>query len=143
MLTELCKELRNWFETEKVFDSFTIANGLIDLTGIVQNGQYFRIVGSVFNDGVYKYPIDTKTVTLQDETFDGAIWPMAVPSAVIQLASEIGVWVGKYGAIVSSPYTSESWNGYSYSKGSGDANGNSSTWQNAFAKRMNQWRKIR
>ena len=133
MLTELCKEIRNWFETDKVFNTFTIENHTIDLSDFVQDGQYFRIVGSVFNDGVYQYP---------DETFDGAIWPMAVPSAVVELESEIGEWVGKYGAVVSSPYVSESWMGYSYSKPSGDANGNSTTWQNAFAKRLNQWRKI-
>jgi len=138
MLTELCKDLRNWFETDKVFGSFTITNGLIDLTGIVQDGQYFRIVGSIFNDGVYQYPV----FDLRDETFDGAIWPMAVPSAVLQIASEIGEWVGKYGSVVNSPYTSESWMGYSYSKSGNDANGNSITWQNVFGKRLNQWRKI-
>lgn len=141
MLTELCKEIRNWFETDKVFNTFTIENHTIDLSEFVQDGQYFRIVGSVFNDGVYQYPVTDSTL-LKDETFDGAIWPMAVPSAVIDLAAEIGAWVGKYGAVVSSPYLSESWMGYSYSKASGDANGNSTTWQSAFAKRLNQWRKI-
>ena len=141
MLTELCKELRNWFETDKVFDSFTIANGLIDLTGIVQDGQYFRIIGSVFNDGVYQYPIDTKTVTLQDETFSGAIWPMAVPPSVIQLASEIGEWVGKYNDISQRPYTSENMPKYGYSKAIGN-NGAGVTWQDMFDKRLNQWRKI-
>ena len=142
MLTELCKEIRNWFETDKVFNTFTIENHTIDLSDFVQDGQYFRIVGSVFNDGVYQYPVDPESELLKDETFDGAIWPMAVPSAVVELASEIGDWVGKYGAVVSSPYVSESWMGYSYSKPSGDANGNSTTWQSAFAKRLNQWRKI-
>lgn len=141
MLTELCKEIRNWFETDKVFNTFTIENHTIDLSDFVQDGQYFRIVGSVFNDGVYQYPVTDSTL-LKDETFDGAIWPMAVPSAVVELASEIGDWVGKYGEVVSSPYVSESWMGYSYSKPSGDANGNSTTWQSAFAKRLNQWRKI-
>ena len=141
MLAELCKEIRNWFETDRIFNTFTIENHTIDLSEFVQDGQYFRIVGSVFNDGVYQYPVTDSTL-LKDETFDGAIWPMAVPSAVIDLATEIGAWLGKYGAVVSSPYLSESWMGYSYSKASGDANGNSSTWQSAFAKRLNQWRKI-
>lgn len=140
MLTELCKELKNWFETDKVFAVFSIVDGTIDLSDFVQDGQYFRIVGSVFNDGVYQYPVSD----LKDETFDGAIWPMAVPPVVIQLASEIGEWVGKYGAVINSPYTSESWMGYSYTKPSGDADGSggATSWQSAFAKRLNQWRKI-
>ena len=137
-LTELCKELKNWFEMDKVFGVFTVENGTIDLSNFVQEGQYFRIVGSVFNDGVYQYP----AYNLTDESFDGAIWPMAVPPAVVGLASEIGEWVGKYGTVINSPFTSESWNGYSYTKASGDAGGGSATWQSTFAKRLNQWRKI-
>ena len=139
MLTELCKELKNWFETDKVFGDFTIENGTIDLSDFVQDGQYFRIIGSVFNDGVYQYPVEN----LRDESFDGAIWPMAVPSAVIQLASEIGTWVGKYGDVVNSPYSSESWMQYSYTKASESLDGSGgSSWQSVFAKRLNQWRKI-
>ena len=49
MLTELCQELRNWFERKKFFGTFTIESGQIDLPdGSLQSGQYFRIVGSVF-----------------------------------------------------------------------------------------------
>ena len=137
MLTELCKELKNWFETDKVFGDFTIEDGTIDLSEFVQDGQYFRIVGSVFNDGVYEYP----ATDLKDETFDGAIWPMAVPPAVISLASEIGEWVGKYSEISMRPYTSENMPKYGYSKAAG-SNGAGITWQDAFSKRLNQWRKI-
>ena len=135
MLTELCKELKNWFETTKVFGSFEIENGTIDLSDFVQDGQHFRIVGSVFNDGVYQYPASG----LMDETFEGAVWPMAVPPSVITLASEIGEWVGKYGAVVDNPYTSESFGGYSYSKNAGE---DSASWQSVFAKQLNRWRKI-
>lgn len=57
-LTDLCKELNNWFVTSIHHDNFTIKNGEINLAdmvvdGSLQNGQYFRIVGSVFNDGVH------------------------------------------------------------------------------------------
>ena len=140
MLTELCKELKNWFETNKIFGDFTIENGTIDLSEFAQDGQYFRIIGSVFNDGVYQYP----NTNLKDETFNGAIWLMAVPPAVIDLASEIGAWVGKYGDVVNSPYSSETWKEYSYTKESGyaDGSGSSTSWQSVFSKRLNQWRKI-
>lgn len=140
MLTELCKELKNWFETDKVFGVFSIDGGTINLDEFVQNGQYFRIVGSVFNDGVYQYPV----YDLMDETFDGAIWPMAVPSAVKQLASEIGAWVGEYGKDAVSPYSSESFANYSYTKANGASvsDGSGVTWQSAFARRLNMWRKV-
>ena len=142
MLFELCKELNNFFETAKLFDTFTIENGTLD-TDFLQEGQYFRIVGSVFNDGVYRYPAD-----LKDETFDGAIWAMAVPEAVIALADEIQAWKDQYMQIDSpamSPYQSESFGGYSYTKASGtSADGNSlANWQGAFADRMKLWRKLR
>ena len=55
MLTELCKELNNWFDKDRIFGVFTISDGAIDQseTGI-QTGQYCRIADSVFNDGVYQ-----------------------------------------------------------------------------------------
>lgn len=142
MLTELCQELRNWFEREKYFGTFTIENGQIDLPdGSLQSGQYFRIVGSVFNDGVHQYDTDD----LHDEVFVGAIWTMAVPPAVIDLSERISEWVTKYGDSVSSPYSSESFGGYSYTKassGQGDAASSNPTWQSTFASELNRWRKI-
>ena len=48
-LTELCQELRNWFEREKFFGEFTIENGAIIVPdGSLQDGQFFRVIGSVF-----------------------------------------------------------------------------------------------
>lgn len=142
MLTELCQELRNWFERDIYYGEFTIENGQIHPPdGSLQNGQYFRIVGSVFNDGVHKYD---GTEALTDEVFEGAIWAMAVPPAVIDLSERISEWVTKYGDSVSSPYSSESFGGYSYSKAS-SGQGNASsipTWQGIFASELNKWRKI-
>lgn len=139
MLSELCKELNNWFETSRRFGSYTISGGGLALD-FLQPGQHFRIVGSVFNDGVYTYPVSSLT----DETFDGAVWPMAVPPDVLQLSSEIDDWTEKYGEASASPYQSESFGGYSYTKGSAANAGESSvTWQGTFASRLNRWRKVR
>lgn len=141
MLNELCKEINNWFVQKIYFDEYTIEDGIL-IVPELQQGQYFRIVGSVFNDGVYKYP----ATGLNDETFDGAVWAMAIPQEVIALSSEIEEWVDKYAKVDSSamsPYQSESFGGYSYSKASsGDENGGN-TWQSVFRSRLNQWRKIR
>lgn len=146
MLTEVCKEIKNWFEYAKFFDTFTIDDNEITGSYSLQENQYFRIVGSVFNDGVYKYDDDLE---LEDETFKGAIWAMAVPPDVVALAAEIKAWTDKYQSVDSaamSPFNSESFGGYSYSKSSGGStSGNvdlSGTWQGAFADRLNHWRKI-
>lgn len=145
MLTELCQELRNWFDLERYFGEFTIEGGQITVPdGSLQDGQYFRIIGSVFNDGVHLYGDETDVLT--DEVFKGAIWAMAVPPSVIALSKEIDDWNEKYADAVSSPYQSESFGGYSYSKRSGGSgSGNISdgiNWQNNFASRLNKWRKI-
>ena len=145
MLTELCQELRNWFERKKFFGTFTIEDGQIEVPdGSLQNGQYFRIVGSVFNDGVHKYDPESES-QLVDEVFEGAIWSMGVPPAVVDLSERISEWVTKYGDSVSSPYQSESFGGYSYQKassGQGNAGSSSPTWQSTFASELNRWRKI-
>ena len=147
MLTELCKELNNWFDKERIFDTFAIESGeLVGASEVLQDGQYFRIAGSIFNDGVYKHPV----TNLIDEVFDGAVWVMAVPPSVVALADKIKDWQNKYGGIDSaamSPYQSESFGGYSYTKKSGSVSAsgvdNSGTWQGAFASELNKWRKIR
>lgn len=145
MLSEICQELKNWFDLERHFGEFAIENGKLSVS-FLQNGQYFRIVGSVFNDGVYEYPASG----LYDEVFDGAIWAMAVPPEVIALAAEIEAWKDKYQSIDSpamSPYNSESFGGYSYSKSGGTSAGQSTnpsgTWQGQFYSSLNKWRKIR
>ncbi len=148
MLTVLCEYLRNWFDEDcdKYIGTITIADGVISIGNSViqfQVGQYFRIVGSVFNDGVHYFP-----ASLNDETFEGAVWGMKVPNEVIELASDIESWHGKYGGYdtpAMSPFNSESFAGYSYSKNTGPVglNGESvNSWQTAFKSRLNMWRKL-
>ena len=138
MLTELLAEIRNYFEVPngRHFGTFTISGGSIAPLDFLQEGQYFRIVGSVFNDGVYQYP----ATSLMNEVFEGAVWAMAVPPTLLALAAEIEDFNdNNYGKV--SPYTSESFGGYSYTKAT-DANGAPIGWQKAFASRLNKWRKI-
>ena len=150
MLTEICQYLKNWFtrkpdgsEHPKYYGDFIIADGAL-VTDKLVDGQYFRILGSLFNDGVHKFGSDTLT----DEAFNGAIWSMSIPPSVIQLAADIAQWQAMYGGVdtqAMSPFQSESFGGYSYSKaggGSSDGDSGSGTWQGAFAKRLSPWRKI-
>lgn len=143
ILTEVCEYLNNHFVVSKASGNYTIVDSTIVLPQL-KDGQYFRIVGSVFNDGVHQYP----AFDLVDETFNGSVWAMAVPQAVIALAASIEEWQEKYGGVGSpalSPYQSESFQNYSYTKASGsDANGvDVSTWQGAFASRLNKYRRLR
>lgn len=136
MLTEVCAEIRNYFVTEIHEGNYEIVGGKIAPLDFLQEGQYFRIVGSVFNDGVHK----SSTSSLVDEKFSGAVWAMAVPSSVIALTDEIKAFC-ESDAGKASAYTSESFGGYSYSKAT-DASGAPMSWQKVFASRLNKWRRV-
>lgn len=141
ILEQVLGHIHNWFQVGIYPGKYTIQDGGITLP-FLQDGQYFRIVGSVFNDGLHQY--GPAMEMLQDETFDGAVWALAVPRAVVELAGEIADWQKKYGDAVSSPYTSESFGGYSYTKAGGaNENGGSGGWEAAFCSKLNQWRKVR
>lgn len=138
-MSELCQELRNWFCADSDIHSgtYSIVNGALDLD-FLKEGQYYRIVGSVFNDGVHKNDF---SAILKDETFTGAIWAMRVPPSFEKLVSDIGDWIEKNRDASMSPYQSESWGGYSYSLKTGSDSG-VLDWRTAFASSLNRWRKL-
>ena len=161
MLTEICAFLRNWFERDKFFGDFVIVNGQLmrsDGSALpLLSGQYFRVVGSVFNDGVHKLPEESAPTRdnqtsapdpltiLNDEEFSGAVWSMAVPPDFLALVEDITGWVTVNAQAIASPYTSESFAGYSYSLKSGSSASDGTgglSWQTQFAARLNPWRKI-
>lgn len=150
MLGEICAEIKNFFtyEEDRHIDNFVISEGqvspVLDFTT-----DYFRIVGSRLNDGVHKVSELTKN-PLKDESFHGAIWIMSVPDDFLALVSDIEAWQEKNGGVDSqamSPFQSESFGGYSYSKASGgntDSGGSSvPTWKSTFASRLNIYRRAR
>ena len=139
MLEQVLMHLKNWFLVPGGIHegTYTIEDGGIALP-FLANGQYFRICGSVFNDGLHQYPASD----LKAETFEGNVWALAVPQAVIELASEIEAWETKNGEASVSPYQSESFGGYQYSKATDSASGGAVTWQTAFRSRLNAWRKL-
>ena len=139
MLEQVLMHLKNWFLVPGGIHegTYTIEDGGITLP-FLANGQYFRICGSVFNDGLHQYP----SGDLRNETFDGSVWALAIPRTVIELAAEIESWETKNGDASRSPFASESFGGYSYSKATGSASGGAVTWQTAFRSRLNVWRKL-
>lgn len=153
MLTELCAYLRNYFLRDYLapdayihHGTFTITDGQIQALSFLVPGQYFRVIGSVFNDGVWQYRPSGTTEGMTDETFDGTIWAMSVPPAVLALADEIDAWRVANADALSSPYQSESFGGYSYSKASGGGAGGSGSaawgWQDQFASRLAPYRRL-
>lgn len=134
MIDEICASLHNYFAVDIVPGEYTVNDGEITLPFLAA-GQFFRVVGSVFCDGVYRCGDKLPA----DETFDGAIWAMAIPPAFEAVAAEIEEWKQKNAEVINSPYQSESFGGYSYSKGTGS---DSVSWQGVFASRLNRWRKI-
>lgn len=148
MLTEICGYLRNWFEKSKYIGIITIENGDFVTNIPLTNGQYIRIIGSLLNDGVYLY--DNGVEGLKDETFEGAVWGLAIPKEIVTLANDIKEWTTKNSGVDSaamSPFQSESFGGYEYSKAQSYASDTSAKydagdWKSVFATRLSQWRKI-
>lgn len=140
---EVMTSISNWFEKSVERGSFSIKDGkLIGAGGFLADGQYYRIIGSVFNDGLHINP----TEDLADEEFDGAVCGLAVPKAFQALVEEISELVEKDqkdGEGISGAYQSESFGGYSYTLPTDPATGNVvHGWEGAFASRLNQWRKL-
>ena len=136
MLEQVLDDIHNYFVHSTLQGKITIKDGHVEGLTLL-SGQYYRIIGSVLNDGVH-----TDTDVLADEPpFFGSVWAMAVPTAVIALTQEIEDWQSKYGDTVNTPYQSESFGGYSYSKASGE-NGETVDWRNVFKTRLNAYRKI-
>lgn len=148
MLTEICAEIKNYFtwDKDKHIGDFSIADGMI-VPSFDLPTDYIRIVGSHLNDGVHKV---SDADLIDEDTFHGAVWVMSPPKDFLTLVNDISAWQAKYAGIDStlmSPFQSESFGGYSYSKASGGSSQGSGssapTWQSTFAKRLNVYRKIR
>ena len=133
MLETILEHIHNYFVRYVNRGGFTISSGALDVDFLLP-GQYFRICGSILNDGVYQYPVSE----LQDETFTGEIWALAIPRPVLELAAEIGSWVEQN---PNTGKTSESFGGYSYSKATGK-DGAPVSWTDVFRARLNPWRKL-
>ena len=137
MLEALMNYLHNWFDRVHIRGRFAVKYGeLTRLDGPFEPmpSQYYRIGGSIFNDGLHQHPDDT----LADEVFDGEIWLLAVPQSFIELAENIATWRAAH---PDGEYQSESFGGYTYSRPT-NADGTSVRWQDAFSHELNHWRKL-
>lgn len=138
MLETILEHLHNWFPARDGVrcGAFRIVSGAPEDVAI-KPGQYYRIKGSIFNDGLHKLGDETDILT--DENFIGEVWALAIPKTVIKLADEIKVWCESNPV---SDKISESFDGYSYTRGTDGNGGASGGWQAAFRPRLNAWKKV-
>ena len=164
MLQQVMDYLHNYFvPISAELKTYTISGGVISpLPDDIADGDRFRICGSRRNDGIYTWHADVigndddervppeteggeetiKAAGLRDETFAGTIRVCSVPPALLALTEEISQWVATYGAQLSSPLESESFNGYSYKLKSGSKSGGGPlTWRDQFGSQLEIWRK--
>jgi hypothetical protein len=160
MLIEMMRECRNFFELRN--DGFYVGNDknpkypvveyegdyaintgvLSTIPTAIKTGQYIAIYGSTLNDGVWKVGASgalTGDAVAQNETFHATIYPLKVPPDFVTLATEITAW--RTAAKESSPYVSESFLGYSYSK-SQKQGGGTVGWQQQFSDRLAPYRRM-
>lgn len=139
MLEEVLRYVNNRFERNAWDGTFSVAGGVLDADGILE-GQYYWVEGSVLNDGLHLHPAGD----LRDEKWDGRIVALAVPRAVAELADEISQWCEANAQALASPYQSESFGGYSYTKASAaqGAETPAAAWQLHFGARLRPYRKL-
>ena len=140
MLSQVLSYLHNYFPREYRRGEFQISGGVLN-EDFIGEDQFYRIQGSVYNDGVFQKTAEAPA--LRDETFSGTVTALAIPREIRALAEDVEAWQEKYGAAAASPYLSETFGDYSYSKGSTFGKTIAAgTWQIAFADRLRPWRKI-
>lgn len=137
MLEKIIAYLNNDFrvsDDEPETHEWEIVGGTLTVPD-VREGQYVRIFGSLFNDGVRKYPL----TGLTDEAFTGCVIPLAIPRVILALAEEIETWSAKNQPTA---FTSESFGGYSYSKAT-KSNGTAAGWREVFADDLKPYKKMK
>lgn len=138
-LYEVLLYLRNFFPGERCTCSGTpIQQGVAQIP-CLEEGDYYLIEGSKCNDGLHIYG----DCDLVGEMLTGYITECRIPPALLSLYTEINYWQKKNAEAITSPYQSESFGGYSYTKKSQtNSSGDVSSWQDAFSRRLRMWRKI-
>ena len=145
MIDEICAEIRNYFSPpdDRYIGNFSVVNGVI-FPSLSFPTDYIRIVGSHKKNGVHQI---SQNDLIDEPEFHGGVWIMTPPKAFLDLVNDISDWQEKYGGIDSmamSPYASENYGGYGYSKMTGAGSGASAfvDWKSAFAGRLNLYRRM-
>lgn len=141
-MEEVLRYLNNYFFRFKETGKFIIKdNKVTGLKGKYLKGQYLLIEGSTLNDGVIEIISTVNDEIILEkpfnEEFEGVIYSLAIPQAIINLVEEIDTWKmeNKKTDIIS-----ESFEGYSYTRA--NSNGQVATWKDVFKEELRGYRKI-
>lgn len=138
-LYEILRYLHNFFPGDRwTCADEPIKDGHITFPGL-EDGDIYLIEGSRRNDGLHVYG----NWDLRGETLTGYVTECRIPPELLALADEISAWQTKNAEALESPYQSESFGGYSYTKVSGSsATGEPVSWKTVYAPRLRTWRKL-
>lgn len=135
MIGEVMKHINNYFVVAIQEIDFVVSDGAVNLP-FLQDGQYYLVSGSVFNDGVHKYG---ESDLVDEDEIHVKVYALAPPKAFLDLVEEISTWSTNN---QSGAYTSESFGGYSYTKATNE-DGMPCGWKDVFKSKLNDWRKLK
>lgn len=138
MIESVMREVNNYFEGDVYNGHFIIENNSLVGAVDIKDGQYYRITGSMFNDGVFKHGQED----LIDEEFDGTVYGLYVPRNFLSLVNRINELNSEFGDVMNAPYSSESYANGSYSYTMSQSGPNVDWWRTKFAAELNRWRKV-
>ncbi|MDL2253834.1 hypothetical protein LJC49_07155 [Ruminococcaceae bacterium OttesenSCG-928-I18] len=148
-LTAVCTECRNFFIKTIEQGWYTLTDGEIPVKDTYIAGQYVYLVGSMVNDGVHKVDeASNGTIRISgttNEEFRGAICGLAIPQDFLEVVKEIEAQMAIEASDTSDKtLQSESFSNYSYNRasGGGASGGVAATWKEAFATKLNPYRKM-
>lgn len=141
-LSRICARLKNHFLRDKYEGTFTLVSGIAPLDNLL-DGQYFVIVNSNLNNGVFQNTAES-LAKIQPETFTGRIWTMSVPVDFLELVEDIDQLNAKIEelGLLDKGYASETFGGYTYSLQSG-APAYMQEWLNRINSGMSMYQKMR
>ena len=129
------RHVNNFFLREAVEGVFSVSGDGVLSPAV--DAPFIAVTGSTWHDGLYDSASDMKTG--HEETFEGTVWALSPRAKFLALCKEIEAYVAKNptGAPVS-----ESFGGYSYSRGTSGQGGGAITWREAFSDALRPYKRM-
>lgn len=141
-VADVMRHVNNFFETGYRATTYSISGGILSPNDVLRPGMWIYISGSFFWDGVWKigegWKLEGAPENAADDTFVGRVYFLAPPADFLALCDEIAEYNEKNAV---SPYQSESFGEYSYTRATGK-DGGVLGWQQAFADRLRPFRRM-